>query len=742
MRNRFADGVWLVDFAQLGEQSVELDADVPATMLRRTQALLVLDTCEYRHAACTELTRRLLQESELLQILATSRAPLGIHHEILWRVPPLSLPETNNLPEMRSSEAVQLFVQRSAATLGGFALTTQNAADVARVCHDMDGIPLGLELVAYHMAGLGLGELAQRVHTHLGLALTGRRDAPARHQTLRGNLDWSYALLSDDEQLLLRRLAVFVGGWTTEAAEIVCGDEHLTRDSVGKLLRRLKSKSMVLPAAPDEQRYRFHDVARLYALDKLVEAGEWRSVGRRHLLWCRALAAQARHEVGHFDYAHRVELELENLGAALDWAITTGDAESGLHVALGVIPLWFRRGQLAEVRSWLDRLLRLTTDATDPSLRCAATAWQGQVLALAGEFARAETVLEREIDRQQRLGNAAGVGFATFVLANASVWRGQLHYARGLLRQALTGLIAADSPVVDIALSRLWRVCWELGEATTVAEADRWAAQIASTRAYGLVLIWPRLAPAVLAAEAGDLDSALSQIDDTLKSIRASGDRLGITEALVIRGRTLLSAKRPAAALAAYQEAAQLLDSWADRAPLTQAVEGVGCALAVVRPEVAVRIIAAAAEQRARVGTLVWPRDRRNLDDALARAKMALGAEAFALAWRLGRSMLEADAVALAIEQTNWPSTPAALTRRELEVVRMIAAAISPSQIGRRLVISPATVRTHLERAMTKLGIHSRVQLARWAADPQNSSLFAKRLAVPNGSGESLSGGR
>jgi predicted ATPase/DNA-binding CsgD family transcriptional regulator len=739
-RSLFTDGVWLVDVAPLaaGDVLAQRVADVLGIPERTAQSwfttlteqlgarrlLLILDTCEHHREACAELAQRLLDGCPMLQILATSREPLDIPGEIVWRVPRLSLPATDELPHARASAAVQLFVAKASAVLRGFRLTEGNVADVARICRDLDGLPLGLELVAGHVANLGLSEIAERVHAHLALSLTGRRDAPARQQTLRATFDWSYASLSDRERMLLRRLAVFVGGWTIEAARTVCGDAELAPASIGGLLEQLQAKSLVVEVAGTETpRYRLLDATRLYALDLLVESHDWRTVAGRHLEWCRALSERVPSEALDIAHARQLEIEEDNMRAALGWALASGDTDSGLRIAVAALPLWFYRGHIREARYWLDRFLELATSTTDPSLRGKAIAWRAQLLLINGDFARAETELEHELVQQQQRGDAIAVGHTNVILGNAAFWRGDLDTATRYLTDALALLAQSDNRAADIALAQLGRIAVILGDSARARDIARRLRQIHREYAQPLALSRAFQIEAALSAATGDVTACLRQLDEAMSIQTSLGDRNGFIDSLTYRGQVLLNANRHPQARVAFRQAALVVRGTGDQVRLTRAIEGLACTLVLDQPETTVRLIAAAAQDRSRFGAELWPRDRDVIDAALGRATADLTAEGYANAWHLGRSMLDADVFSLAVSEPTAPNVDGvqgrdALTPREREVVRLIVAGMSPPRIGEFLVISPATVRKHLERAMAKLGVHSRVQLARWAAAP------------------------
>jgi predicted ATPase/DNA-binding CsgD family transcriptional regulator len=309
---RFPGGRWLVDVATVSESSLlpRAIADVLglperglqrwhqtlADAVRGQRLVLVLDNCDQLIAACAALAMTLLRASPDLQVLATSREPLGVEGELIWRVPPLSVPPpgAHDLADVQASEAVALFVARSSAILSDFGLTADNALIVGDVCRRLAGLPLAIELVAAQVASLGLDQIAARLDAGFALGLSGPRGAPARQQTLRATLDWSNTSLDEEERLLFRRLAVFVGGWTLRAAEAVCGDAELPTDHVADVLERLVAKSLVqADQQPDSVRYNYLETVREYALEQLAASGARPLIERRHATYMLAVAELA-----------------------------------------------------------------------------------------------------------------------------------------------------------------------------------------------------------------------------------------------------------------------------------------------------------------------------------------------------------------------------------------------------------------------------------------------------------------
>jgi predicted ATPase len=301
--DHYADGVWLVELAPLADGALvpqtvaavfdmrELPSQPIATALastlRRRSLLLVLDNCEHLLDSCAQLADALLRACSELRILATSREVLGISGEIAWRVPSLPVPDPQRLPpltELAHNPAIRLFVERASAVQPRFALTERNAPPIANVCQQLDGIPLALELAAARLEGLTLEQVAARLDQRFRLLTSGSRVALPRQQTLRATLDWSYDLLTDLEQRLLNRLAVFAGGWNLEAAEAVCAGRGIQMEDVVDLLLRLVRKSLVIAeeGGQDANRYRLLETLRQYAQERLTADGEQDVVRDQH----------------------------------------------------------------------------------------------------------------------------------------------------------------------------------------------------------------------------------------------------------------------------------------------------------------------------------------------------------------------------------------------------------------------------------------------------------------------------
>jgi predicted ATPase/DNA-binding SARP family transcriptional activator len=387
----FPDGVWLVDLAPLANPELVPQACVhtlelmkqpdtpylPALIqyLQKKHLLLILDNCEHLLAACTNLAAELLKSCPKLTILATSREILNLAGESAFRVPSMTVPDSHlemHLDQMAQYESVRLFVERARQISPEFSLTRDNAPAIALICQRLDGIPLAIELAAGRVRVLAVEQIAARLQQTFHL-LTGRcRAVLPRQQTLKATIDWSYDLLTPKERLLLQRLSVFAGGWTLEAAELVCPDDtglgmevqetrpHIESEDVLDLLTSLVDKSLVIAAEGESgMRYRMLETIRQYAHDRLEEAGGEAQGRDRHLVYYAGLTGQAEPHLrgkGQIEWLDRLESELDNLRAAVQWS-QAGRIELGLKIAADLMWFWWLRGFYTEGRKWLETLL-------------------------------------------------------------------------------------------------------------------------------------------------------------------------------------------------------------------------------------------------------------------------------------------------------------------------------------------------------------------------------------------------
>jgi predicted ATPase/DNA-binding CsgD family transcriptional regulator len=385
------DGVWWVEVARLEDGTLLPAAVIGAIGLREMpgsepletlvgylyprRTLLILDNCEHLVAACAQLADALVRSCPSVTFLATSRAPLGMLGETAWRVPSMSLPAgtpSEPIEVLRQFDAVSLFLERATQVRLDFAITPANAPIVAQICHDLDGIPLAIELAAARVRMLSLEQIARRLGDRFHLLTGGARTAMPRHQTLQASLDWSHELLSDGERALLRRLSVFAGGVTLDAAEQVCPGEGIDRDDLLDLVTGLVDKSLVsTDAHGPEMRYRLLETIRQYATARLADAGEVDVLRERHLAYHVALVEAAEPQVlgaGRDDpVLTTVAIELPNLRAALDRAAVT-DPNTGLRLVAALTLFWLFTGRYQEGDAAYARALAAAGEEPTPLL--------------------------------------------------------------------------------------------------------------------------------------------------------------------------------------------------------------------------------------------------------------------------------------------------------------------------------------------------------------------------------------
>ncbi len=385
-RGDFSAGVWPVELAALGEPELIGPAIAQALDTRLAsdrapevaiaghigdrQQLLLLDNCEHLVEPVAHLVEALLRHCPRLTVLATSREPLRVPGEVTWRVPSLSLPElVDGLPleELLEAESVRLFTVRASQSVPGFELDDENAIAISALCHRLDGMPLAIELAAARVSVLTPAQIVERLDGSLDLLSEGSRTAMTRQQTLRATLAWSFDLLEPDEQILLRRLAVFAGSFGLEAAEDICAEDPLQRQEAVALLGRLIDKSLVhVEEGPGDRRYRLLETVRQYAAERLQEAGERAAFERRHRDWYIRLAESDPTPAGDLptrDRLRRLDLERDNLRAALASALAD-DPQLALRLTVALWRFWLMRGYLAEGSRWLAASLTVAPEHT------------------------------------------------------------------------------------------------------------------------------------------------------------------------------------------------------------------------------------------------------------------------------------------------------------------------------------------------------------------------------------------
>jgi len=390
--DRFKDGVWFIELAPVSDPAlvsrtvaealgVHEEAGRPLLdtlldFLRRRNLLLVLDNCEHLIEGCARFAEAALRASSGLRVLASSREALDIAGELAWRMPPLPTPDAaarETGDQLLQYSAVRLFVTRAAFASSSFRLTAENSVAVARICRQLDGIPLALELAAARVKAMRVEQIAERLDDRFQLLTSGNRTALPRQQTLRSAIDWSHDLLNDSERVLLRRLSVFAGGWTLEAAEAVCSGDGIQSANVLDLMTRLVDKSLVVPdETAAEPRYRMLETIRQYSREKLVEANEAEQIGDRHLTFFTREAEWLGPRFLGPDQVRwyaKAEVELDNLRAALEHSLSPTRVGDGMRMGRALHRYWVARVYWREANGWLKRLLAVSGTEDNTPLR-------------------------------------------------------------------------------------------------------------------------------------------------------------------------------------------------------------------------------------------------------------------------------------------------------------------------------------------------------------------------------------
>jgi predicted ATPase len=436
--DRFPGGVWWVDLAPVGDEELVGPAIAESLGVRPLpgvtalqaaggylaprRALVILDNCEHLAGTCATAAGALLAAGPEVVVLATGRAPLGVGGETDWRVPSLSLPGFRAAAPVESlvgSDAVRLFVERTRKVRPAFGVTEKNAASVARVCNELDGVPLAIELAAARVRMLSVDQIATGLSDRFRLLTGGPRTATPRQQTLRASVDWSHDLLSDDEQVLLRRLAVFAGGFTLDAVEQVCAGDGIERDRVLDLLGSLVDQSLVIAEERDSAvRYRLLETVRQYGRERLADAGEDDAVRARHRDVFLALAERA---APHLDTGRQREWlevldpEAANLAAAIEYALGS-ESRLALRFCAALHRWWSARGRFAEAELAFARAL----DANGERDALRARVLHGRNLAVtAGAYEAAESYAREALALAEEIGDHATAARARGALGSA-----------------------------------------------------------------------------------------------------------------------------------------------------------------------------------------------------------------------------------------------------------------------------------------------------------------------------------
>jgi predicted ATPase/DNA-binding CsgD family transcriptional regulator len=789
----FTDGVYFVPLASISDPTFVVATiaqalgirearerpllDLLKTFLQDKHLLLLLDNFEQVVAAAPVLSD-LLAGCPHLKIVVTSRVVLHIQGEHEFPVPPLTLPDLAHLPENEALvqyPAVVLFLKRARAIKPGFVVTSANARVITEICARLDGLPLAIELAAVRIKLLPPQALLQRLEHRLQVLTSGTQDVPARQQTLRNTIAWSYQLLDAQEQRLFRRLCVFSGGCTLEAIESICGTPDDGALPVLERVAALIDKSLLQQMEPEgeEPRFVMLETIREYGLEALAASGEMECTQRAHAVYYLNLAEQAELELGgpqQVLWLGRLEREHDNLRAVMRW--TMGDEGAGknpemaLRLGGALRRFWIVHSHLNEGRDFLERSLAGSQEV-EASARAKALIAAANLAVIQSDYKRAEALAAESLALFRELGDQPGTALSLYLLGSAAWTRGS---------PAATRVLTEESLAISRATGDKERVAWSL---FTLGLSHSSQGEYARARALfeeslamhrelegkrGMASSLTQLAE-VLFVSQGDSTTIHSLLEEGLALFRGLGDKEGIAASLRLLGQITL---RQADVFTAHQLAEEsvrlykvtgyrwgmlsslcLLAKVEERQGNNAAAhvlyeESLATAREVGRKELIAASLEGLASVIAAQGEFAWaaqlwgaaeflrtaieiplpPIERADYERAVAAAHDQLGERAFATRWAEGRSMTPEQALAAQGRTIPPPATtsasppfthPAGLTAREVEVLRLVARGLTNTQIAQELVLSEKTVATHLTHIFNKTNSENRAAAAAFA---------------------------
>ncbi|MFZ3216542.1 MAG: protein kinase [Candidatus Acidiferrales bacterium] len=607
--------------------------------------LLLLDNFEHLTAGATMLAD-LLTRFPNLKALVTSRAALHVYGEHELSVPPLALPDLRSSPPLAvlvQSPAVSLFVQRALAVKPDLEVGADSMQTVARICARLDGLPLAIELAAARVKLLSPSAMLARLESCLQLLTGGARDLPARHQTLRAAMDWSYQLLNAEEQKLFRRLSVFVGGCTLEAVEAVCNSkEDLALDPLEGIASMMdKSLLQRVEAPAGESRFVMLATIREYGVDQLAASKEDSATRRAHAAYCLVLAEEgASHDSPseQTEWLNRIELEQDNFRAALEWLTRTADADWGLRLGAILFRYWESREHLTEGREWLAKLLQLKGAAARNKARARALFGAGVLAAEQGDYDSAHRLVGESLEIARELGDRWGVAVALNAMAVNTRDQGDIPAAIALFEESLVlWRELGDRVAVARALSNLANVRKLQGKFSSARSLYEESLAIFRELDDSTGAAWSLSQQGDVARAQGDAAAARSLYEESLATFRELGDRWGIASALADLGSLACDQADYAAADSCYAESIKSFQELEHKRGVARLLESFACSAAARRqPERALRLAGAAAALRQKLGAPLPPAEQTRLERNLESARQVLANSAGAAAWTEG----------------------------------------------------------------------------------------------------------
>lgn len=794
LRSAFADGLCFVPLAPVSDptgvipaiaRALELREELDSSLqeqvqdtLRDRDFLLLLDNFEQVVAAAPVLDD-LLAACSRLRLLVTSRVELHLAYEQIFQVQPLSVPDLTALPtgeELAGVASIELFMQRARMVQPGFQLTQTNARTIATICACLDGSPLAIELAASRVNLLPPQALLKRLENRLSVLTSSAKSLPSRHQTMRNTIQWSYDLLSADEQRLFRRLSIFVDGFTIRTVETLHTGLEGSGESALDSLSSLIEKNLVRSPERDEEDPRpgMLETIRAFGLEVLEASGEYEAVQDAHMQYFLSLAEEASSHIPGQQEAgwnERLERELANLRAATQNALSYGKQTHNMEVALrlgsALKGFWTSRGYLREGRAFLEQALAACEGPVDAvrarayfaaahfailacdyeqaqhMLEVCGTFYQeqndtpqvarviyrlGWVAHLQFQYARAHALYEEALALSRKLHDESMIDAVRYNLAYLAVSEGDYQQARVLWEESLIYRRRIDfsngiaATLGDMAqLLRISSLSPPVEEMQRLLDEAIIYAREAGDR-YLLMALSNGLA--WVAFLRGDLDDAYRLVNEIITFYTEAGRLESLGHYLELLARIYAAQGKHEKAHATFEKSIMQAKKQNDLDTMSSdLIELTSLAVEQGQYARAARLLGADEKLRELASLPICPFDSRHRDQAITAANAILGQEKFALLWSEGRALSVMEALAAndappakrTSASTRGKTYPAGLTRREVEVLRLVAQGLTDAQVAERLVVSPRTVSTHLTSIYNKLQVNTRASATNFA---------------------------
>ncbi|MBI3241513.1 MAG: hypothetical protein HYZ49_04380 [Chloroflexi bacterium] len=729
----FPDGVYFVSLAAITDptlvmptvaQSLGLWQSGEAAPLERLklhlfgQQLLVLDNFEQVLAAAPHLAELLIACPEL-KVLVTSRSLLRLTGEHEFAVPPLPIPTLNSpISNLQSFPSVQLFLTRALALKPDLRLDDANAPAIAEICARLDGLPLALELAAARIKVLPPQAMRAWLDQSLQLLTSGARDVPERHQSLHNAIQWSYALLDENEKRLFQRLSVFVGGCSVEAASAVGGGQPV------EMLNRIESlvdKSLLRAI---EARLTMLETIREFAREQLEASGETEDAQRAHCAFFLQLAESTEPKLFGPEqglWLNRLEQDNNNYRAALRWSLAH-EADLAVRLCAALWQLWFVRGYITEGRRWLAEALSQTTSPMTIVARAKAIGGACVLAIYQADYVSAIEAGQESLRLFRQLNIPPGIAAALNGLGFAQAFRGDYDSALAQCGEIVAiSRAIGDRAGLANALNFNSFAAWLKGDYATANTLGSEGLAIYKELGDPRGIAFMQFALGFIYVSEGKFAAAQPLLEQSLAQLRRLDDKRSMTMALIGLTDIELDRRNVVLARSLVEESLMVLNEIGDRWFMALSLEEFAAVAAAERhPEHAARLFGAAEALREAIQCPLPVARRALYERSLALARTQADAATFARAWAEGRQLGPHQALTLTPPPTTSAASPAApdgLTTREVEVLRLLATGLTNAQIAEKLVVSPTTINAHLRNIYGKLGVTSRTTAVRFAVE-------------------------